>query len=147
MTINENCIRDILKYLVENLEITIETHNRFTYCNISVYRLIEELYPSKYTKEDIVYSVNILANLSFIEGEQLSDKVNVSCSFQTINNVTYRGQKFYECIKPEPIWNKTKNIVSKVGVHTLEFIERIAHDVIVESAKEATSIVLNKNIK
>lgn len=147
MIINENCIRDILKYLVENLNITIEKHNRFTYNNISVYKLIEELNYLKYTKEDIIYSVNILASLSFIEGEKLSDKVNVPYAFQTINNVTYRGQKFYESIKPEPIWNKTKSIVSKVGVHTIEFIEGIAHDVIVESAKEATSIVLNKNIK
>lgn len=147
MTINESCIRDILKYLVENLSITIEPHNKFTYCNISVHELIEKLCPIGYTKEDIIYSINILANLYFIEGEQLTKKTSVLYAHQTINNVTYRGQKFYESVKPEPIWNKTKNIVSQVGVHTLEFIEGIAHDVVVESAKEATAIVVNKNIK
>ena len=32
------------------------------------------------------------------------------------------------------------------GVHTLGFIESVAHDVIVESAKEATAIVVNKHV-
>ena len=32
--------------------------------------------------------------------------------------------------------SKTKSIINKVGNHTLEFVENVAHDVAVESAKE-----------
>lgn len=52
--------------------------------------------------------------------------------------------KFLETIKPELIWNKTKSIISKVGVHTLNFIEDIAHDVAVESAKQAVTIAMTQ---
>lgn len=146
MQINSDCIREILKYLVENLEIEVENNLRFTYNNISVMQIIKTLEPEGYTKEDIVYSVNILANLHFIEGHQLTDKNKVSFAFQEINNVTYRGQQFYENTKPEPIWNKTKTIATKVGVHTLEFIESIAHDAVVESSKEATKLFVAKQM-
>lgn len=58
--------------------------------------------------------------------------------------MTHRGHQFYESIRPEPIWNKTKSIISKVGVHTLDFIEGVAHDVAVESAKQATAIMMTQ---
>lgn len=144
MTINDNCIREILRYLVENLKIHIK-NMKFTYVSISVSELINKLESQRYSKEDIVYSINILASLHYIEGEQLTDKMSVNFAYQKIDNVTYRGQQFYESIKPEPIWNKTKHIVEKVGVHTLEFIESVAHDAAVESAKEATKMLLNPN--
>lgn len=54
------------------------------------------------------------------------------------------GHQFYESIKPQPIWDKTKSIVSKVGVHTLGFIEGVAHDIAVESAKQAVTISMSQ---
>lgn len=56
--------------------------------------------------------------------------------------MTYLGFQFYESIQPEPIWNKTKNIIKQVGVHSLEFIETVAHDIAVESAKQMVALII-----
>ena len=61
-----------------------------------------------------------------------------------IENITYLGHQFLETVRPEPIWNKTKSVVSKVGVHTLGFIEGVAHDIAVESAKQAVTITMTQ---
>lgn len=43
-------------------------------------------------------------------------------------------------IKESTVWEKTKTIVSKISNQTLGFIEAVAHDIAVESAKQAVSI-------
>ena len=147
MQINEECIRDILKYLIENLDISVEIDNKFNYHNISVLELINSpVLSEKYLEKDIIYSINILSQCGFIEGENLQKKVNVFCSMQEIHNVTYIGQRFYETIKPEKVWEKTKGVINKVGVHTLDFIETVAHDAAVESAKQAVTIAMTQRM-
>lgn len=147
MQINEECIRDILKYLIENLDISVEYSNKFSYTNITVLELINSpVLSEKYLEKDIIYSINILSQCGFIEGEKLQDKANVFCSFQEIRNVTYIGQRFYETIKPEKVWEKTKGVINKVGVHTLDFIETVAHDAAVESAKQAVTIAMTQRM-
>lgn len=147
MQINEECIRDILKYLIENLDINVENSNEFNYTNITVLELINSpALSGKYLEKDIIYSINILSQCGFIEGKKLQDKVNVFCSLQEIRNVTYIGQRFYETIKPEKVWEKTKSVINKVGVHTLDFIETVAHDAAVESAKQAVTIAMTQRM-
>lgn len=64
--------------------------------------------------------------------------------FCEINNITYPGHQFLNTVRPEPIWNKTKNIVAKVGNHTLAFVESVAHDIAVESAKQAITVMMGQ---
>lgn len=142
MKINEECIREILKYLVENLSLKLDGDLRFSYKDISVLQLIKQLEPVGYTKEDIAYSVNILSEQYYIEGRQLQDRIKVSFAFQEIINVTYKGHKFYEAIKSDTTWNKTKGVIGKVGNHALDFIETTAQMVAVESAKQAVTIAM-----
>lgn len=144
MQINEECIRDILSYLVDNLEIVKNIDNKYNYEVISVLQLIETSELNNYSPEVIIYSVNILSECGFIEGEKLQKKTMVSCADQDIINVTYMGQQFYEAIKPESVWKKTKSIVGKVGVHTLGFIENTAQMIATESAKQAVTISMMK---
>lgn len=145
MKINEDCIRDILGYLIENLTIKAD-ETKFAYAKIDTLQIINNLSLTSYSKEDIVYSIHILAELQFINGDNLMQHSPTSYTRQTIYNVTYRGQRFYETIRPESTWEKTKGVINTIGVHTLEFIESIAHDMVVESAKEATAIIVNKHI-
>ena len=145
MQINGDCCRDILGYLIDNLQIQYdESHEKFSYLCIDTLTLIRNVASDKYTREDIIYSVNILAECHFIEGNKLRERIAVNTAFQEIFNVTYGGHQFYESIKPQPIWDKTKSIVSKVGVHTLGFIEGVAHDIAVESAKQAVTISMSQ---
>lgn len=140
MKMNEDCIRDILQYYVENLEIQFGTHNRCSFSEISLLATIEK-FKDEYTKADIWYSVYNLSQDRFIE---TNDIYRISrdpgLAYVIIYNVTHRGHQFYESIQPEPIWDKTKTVVSKVGIHTLSFIESVAHDVAVEAGKQAVTI-------
>ena len=79
------------------------------------------------------------------ETDDIRSKSRNGFAFVNIYNVTHRGHEFYEIIQPESIWDKTKSVVSKVGVHTLGFIECTAHDIAVESAKQAVTIAMTKN--
>lgn len=144
MKINEECIRDILSYLVNNLTIQISNNNRGDFNSISLLSLIKN-FEEKYSKEDIWYSVYNLSQDRFIETNDIRKQSRNGFAYVDIYNVTHRGHQFYETIQPESIWSKTKSVVSKVGVHTLGFIEGTAHDIAVESAKQAVTIIMAQN--
>lgn len=137
MKLNPDCIRDVLLYLEENL--TIENH---VFSSINLKMLQDNL--TDYSKEDIFYSVYNLKQIRFIEG-RINDVSNMKMMFCEIENITYAGHQFLATVRPEPIWNKTKSIISQIGVHTLGFIEGVAHDIAVESAKQAVTIMMTQN--
>lgn len=141
MKLNEDCCRDILNFLVETLTISINNEDAI-YDSTNSFRIIEA-FSAQYDKADIIYSINMLYQCGYISGKNL-DKQKAPLVKQEIDNVTYLGQKFYLSIQPEPIWNKTKSVINKIGVHSLEFIESVAHDVAVESAKQAVSVMLSQ---
>lgn len=136
MKLNLDCIRDVLLYLEDNL--TIEKH---VFKPIELKTLQNDL--KQYTPEDIFYSVYNLHQIHFIEGK-FNDVSNMKMMFCEIENVTYAGHQFLASVRPESIWSKTKSVVSKVGVHTLGFVEGVAHDIAVESAKQAVTIMMMK---
>jgi len=45
------------------------------------------------------------------------------------------------------VWKQTKDIIKNAGIHTLEFIEQVAHDVAVEAAKEMVKISMGGDNK
>lgn len=131
MKLNTDCIRDTLLYLEESLEID---NRNFT--SITLTTLQEKL--SKYSAEDVFYTIYNLSEARFVDCKW---GVITSENFRhcDISNITYRGHQFLESVRPETIWQKTKTVASKVGVHTLEFIESVAREVAVELAKQAFS--------
>lgn len=138
MKLNPDCIRDVLLYLEENLKIK----DGKIFIPITLKTLQEEL--TNYSSEDVFYSVYNLHQIRFIEGK-INDVHNMKMMFCDIENITYAGHQFLSNIRPQPIWEKTKSIVSKIGNHTLGFIEGVAHDIAVESAKQAVTIMMTQN--
>lgn len=137
MKLNNECIRDVLAYLIENLTINIdETNAEFN--KIGTREVMNKLC-SKYSKEDIWYSVFTMFETNYITVETNMLNNNV-LSRQLIVNVTYNGHQFYELTKPEDVWRKTQSIIKKVGGGTLEFVKEVAHDVAVASAKAAVTV-------
>lgn len=146
MLINEDCIRDVLRYCIEHIDYTIGADEKSKVLPVSLHELYECSELMNYEKKDIMYSVLKLIEVQFIRVENIlpanyRSHIN-SCQ---ICEVMYAGHKFYETTQPESIWKKTKSVISKVGVHSLGFIENVAHDIAVESAKEMTSIILKGN--
>lgn len=145
MKINEECIRDVLGYIIENIDYKKE-NNKMHIVEVSLLKLYnDKLLSSKYEEKDIMYSVLKLLEIQFIKVSDIfpiNKSVIERCA---ICEVTYSGHKFYATIQPEPIWEKTKSIIARIGNHTLDFIENVAHDVAVEAAKEVIDVTVWKN--
>lgn len=140
MKMNEDCLRDVLEFLVENLTLKIKD-NKGGFNSVSLLSIMKT-FDNKYTKEDIWYSIYNLSQDRFIETNDICKQSLNGFAFVEIYNVTHRGHQFFETIQPQQLWDKTKSVITKVGVHTLGFIEGVAHDVAVESAKQAVSITM-----
>lgn len=141
MQIKEDCIRDVLGYIVENIDYKNDIDYKLDVVPVSLYELYNDKKLSEeYEQKDIMYSVLKLLEIRFIKVSDIFPQNKSVIERCTICEVTYNGHKFYESIQPQPIWDKTKSVISKVGVHTLDFIERVAHDIAVESAKQAVTI-------
>lgn len=145
MQINEDCIRDVLGYIIKNIDYKKE-HNKMHVVEVSLLKMYnDEMLPTKYEEKEIMYSVLKLLEIHFIKVSDIFPVNKSVIERCTICEVTYAGHKFYETIQPEPIWKQTKSIIGKIGNHTLGFIETVAHDVAVESAKEAVKTIMWEN--
>jgi hypothetical protein len=119
-------------YLGNNLKITFTISN-INYNGVTANTLFDKL--NTYSKEDILYSIEILYQCNYIVGDCLTlDKYHPGKV--KICSITYEGQMFLESIKSQTVWSKTKTILEKIGVHSLRFVETVAHDVAVEMSKE-----------
>ena len=96
MKINEECIRDVLSYLVDNLTIQI-SNNRGDFNSISLLSLMKN-FEEKYSKEDIWYSIYNLSQDGFIETNDVRKQSRNGFAFVDIYNVTHRGHQFNEII-------------------------------------------------
>lgn len=67
-------------------------------------------------------------------------KLNLDC-MRDVLKYCIDEQDFNEGI--DNTWEKTKTIANKVGNHTIEFMEGVAHDVAVEFAKEFIAISMS----
>lgn len=141
MKLNEDCLRDTLILLVDNLQIFIDKkYKTVEFGKLSVLQIAEEL--PEYSLEDVFQSLYILSQNNYVKGINNVYVNGQPLSNIYINEVTYLGFQLYESIQPEPLWNKTKNIIKQVGVHSLEFIETVAHDIAVESAKQMVALII-----
>lgn len=142
MKLNEDCIRDTLSILVNELIFIIDKkYNKVEFGKLTFFDIKNEF--NQYTNEDICQSLYILAQNNYIRGKHLLDMNGQLLSTIYVNEVTYLGYQFYESIQPEPIWQKTKTILKQVGVHSLNFIESVAHDVAIECAKQVIPIIVS----
>lgn len=140
MQINEDCIRDVLACIINGIDYKRNTDKKMEVIPISLNKLYSEPNLSKtYEEKVIMYSVLKLLEIRFIKVSEIFPENKSVIERCTICEVTYAGHKFYDSIQPESIWEKTKSVVNRVGNHTLNFIETVAHDVAVESAKEMVS--------
>ena len=95
MKLNADCIRDVLLYLEEKLSIDSETKS----FNSLTLNQIQTEFDSKYSKEDILYSIYNLKEIRYIEGTFK----NSSTSFMyicNITNITWAGHQFINSVRP-----------------------------------------------
>lgn len=142
MNIDIDCIRKIIKYCANNLDYHEGIDNTWGEDFVDLNMLYQAKELEKFPKKDIMYSVLKLAEYKYIV---LSDAYPTGKPYLercTICDITIYGHNFLASIEDDTIWNKTKNVIGKVGNHTLGFIEQTAQMVATESAKQAVTILM-----
>ena len=142
MKLNDECIRDIIKYLVNYLEWSIDPEGQIIYNSINAQTITNSL--EKYNVITICQSIHILAEQDFIRGDNLFDMKYQYPGSVNIKEITYLGHNFYNSIQDDTTWSKTKSIIGKIGNHSLHFVEDTAQLVAKEAAKQAVAIAMTK---
>lgn len=143
MKINIDCFKDVLQYCIDNIDYEEDGDSWNTKCVNLI--MMYESPKLKYENKDIMRSVLKLIECGFIE--VLSKHPNNKPYLErcSIEDVTFKGYQFADSIKDPSVWEKTKSIASKIGNHTLDFIEGTAHDIAIASAKQAVTVMMMKN--
>lgn len=142
MKFSNEAMRDVLMFLEENIK--YETYGTFddkrkTTFNIAM--IIDNDYFSKlfvkhkYSKDELQYTIE-----KMIEGHILNFTGSLD-TYCRITDISFYGIQLLEKIRPESTWSKIKTVMKQTGIHTLEFIESVAHDIAVESAKQAVTVM------
>ncbi len=140
MQMNIDCLKDVLQFCVDNIDYE-EDGDSWNTKSVNLIMMYEspEL---KYDKKDIMRSVLKLDECGFIKVSTKFPNNKPYLERCSIEDVTFRGYQFIESVREPSIWEKTKSIAGKVGNHTLNFIESVAHDVAVEAGKEAVKVAM-----
>lgn len=145
MYLNFDCIRKIIKYCADNLDYNEGMDNTWGERFVDLCMLYKAKELNNFSKKDIMYSVLKLYEYRYIV---LSDIYPINKPYLercTICDITTYGHNFLSSIQDDNIWNKTKNIIGKVGNHTLNFVEQTAQMIATESAKQAVTILMAQN--
>lgn len=127
MKLNPDCIRDILLELEKldlNESITIpELSNKLT----------------EYAKDEVIYNCLKLREANFIIAP--TKQYVTGSMIVSIMDITYEGHQFLSNIRSNNIWNKTKNVMSKIGVTSISSISQIAAGVLTIIIKNELGLI------
>lgn len=119
MKLNIDCIRDVLIFLEENLEINddleIKSQNLHTICNAL---------EGKYEKPEIAYTLLKLKEGGYIQAQKFMG--NGIISNIIVSSITYEGHQFIESIRSETVFEEVKNKLGKVGNFALDIVQKVA---------------------
>lgn len=139
MTLNYDCIRDILLYLEDTLEYTDNQiampHKRLTIGNI-----VNEL--SSYTKEDVQYTIEKLFEARYIRIVDIIHDKNGYITSGYVDDITWDGFNFLNNIREKSIWEATKDGAKKVGAMSVSAISMISFEIV--KAVVTNQEVINK---
>ena len=117
MKLNYDCIRDIMLYLEENLEL-----NNIVYLeNIKI----------DYSDNDIKYSILKLEEIDYIKARIIKAD-GVAILDAIIFDITFYGHEFLNTVRPKTVWENTKEISTKIGVNTLSSLTQIASQIVTQ---------------
>ena len=114
MKLNIDCVRDVMIYLENNLELVDYVSG-------------EEI-ELEYSKDDILYSCSKLIEAGYIDGRSVSDlsgNLNID-----ITGITWNGHQFLDNVRSNKIWKKTKETTLKIGSASISFLSNISAQII-----------------
>lgn len=115
MTLNHDCVRKLLLYLEDNLELN-------TTLELSDFAL------EGFSVNDTSYTIKKLAEADYITANIVKDALDGLEI--TVYEITWEGHKFLDTIRDNKVWSETKNILSKVSSCSISFVSNVASQVL-----------------
>lgn len=116
MKLNQDCIRDLLLYLEENLNY----NNFLTINNISL---------KNYSSVDLTYTADKLNEANYLNCIK-SSCVDEDAPTIIAKSISFKGHQFLDNIRDDKVFAKTKSILSVVKSTSIEIISETASKVI-----------------
>lgn len=120
MKLNQECIRDLLIYLEDNLSYT-NTVN------------INSLSLKDYSQEDLIYTADKLTEANYINCIRCK---GYEIPIIVAKSITYDGHKFIDNIRDNKVWAKTRGI--------LKGFESLSVEIISETASKVITNIINQ---
>jgi hypothetical protein len=79
--------------------------------------------------ETVLYAVRMLSDAGLIN-RCVTVGAGGEWEFGIINDITFAGHEFLECIRNSATWGKTKEIARKTGCQAVLFLGRVASEVV-----------------
>lgn len=111
MKLKQDCIRDLMLYLEENLSYD-------NYVNVFALKL------KGHSTEDLVYTADKLYEAGYIEAGR--QELSGSAPLIRVFSITYEGHQFLENIRDSKVWAEVKNKTSKMASVSLPVLQQVA---------------------
>ncbi len=130
MKLNYDCMRDVLLYLEEHLEITPE----LDIPSISIGKI----------QNNLEYPIEEIANVAIIltEGGFIISSFKNTCHIHVllISRITYSGYQLIETIRPQTVWKKIKSTLMPIGSFSISLILQVGSEIITSFIAKKTDL-------
>lgn len=116
MKLNHDCVRAVLLYLEEHLELT----NKICLTDVHI---------DLFDDNDILYTGRKLHEAGYISASIRNDVFGSDSSI-LVSEITWEGHKFLDTIRDNQVWSQTKKILSKVSSSSISFVSNVASQVL-----------------
>ena len=121
-------VRDILLY-VESLPFN----------SVATIDKLHESYP-QYTEENISYNCLKLIEAGYIDGITIPMMRSYLPGIKCITCMTFEGHQFLETLRPETVFEKTKNTLSSIGTGSFAIAKEIGTSILTELVHSALNM-------
>lgn len=115
MKLNHDCIRDLMLFAEENL-------------NMKNYIRCSSLELPPYNEDEIVYTAFKLIEAGYLEGNPL--KFLNGGRDATISSITWQGHEFLDNIRDDGVWKNTKEKLNKFSSVSIGIVSNVASQVL-----------------
>lgn len=140
MKLNKECIRDMLLYIEEHCIYYEDTRFGKSLHEVSLKELTEVDELSQYSYDDKYYTLQKLFEGQYIQGRIIPDNNPYDFDLAYIKALSLKGHNLLDNIRPEPVWEKTKGTLKKVGDFSLHIMSQVAGETMAAYAKSMMEI-------
>lgn len=140
MKLDKDCIRLVLLYVEGHCVYKTNKFGDKTIHNVNLYELAHAEEFSGINEDDIRYTIVKLLEGGYIKGTLIPKNSGLDFDIVNISQLTLRGHDLLDNIRPEPVWNKTKSILQKVGDFSISIMAQVAGETMAAYTKSMMNL-------